>query len=828
MPSSPVAHDVQIELPVHSPNSRSQQSLSDEVIIQMAQEQDGSLPAKVKRYPAVDWLVPMIPSKIHAGSPSGSENVLSSTSVGKTKISIGADGHFKDQFGRTLILRGVNICAKIPAGHYLKSDIHDREIFFNHRNVSFVNEPFPLNEADEHFDRLKLWGLTFIRLGITWEALEHAGPGNYDMVYIQYLRDLIQKADDHGFRVIIDPHQDTWSRYSGGSGAPGWTFEVANLDITKFRETGAAYVHIWDRELKQKMLWPTNYSKIASQTMFTLFFAGNTFAPNLKYQGVPVQDYLQQCYINCFAHLATCLKDMPAILGFEIMNEPHHGFIGIPTLGCYDPDKNLHLGEAPSAIQSFAMGEGITQKVDLYKQSFPWPTRRHASKIMNSAKQNHWLNGKCIWKDQGVWSFQSDRRGNRIPVLDKPDYFYRDPVTRKPVSFNQDFYVPFMRKYSVLVQKAFSEQVERLFMFVEPIPNEDPMNLENEQEANDMGLGSTLVYAPHWYDLSTLFTKSFNGVIAYNVQELSRGSRNLLKHIYIGSRGIQNNYYNQISKIARVGRRNLNKAVMKHKGIPVIFGECGIPMDMNNHRGYNEDDYRLHNFAMDSMFQAMEKAHISGYTLWNYNPKNEVTFGDSWNGEDFSIYCKTIARDKFKETSNSGGRVLEAIIRPYAAKIAGELQLTKFDYNKKVYILKFKTPDVIRQTQSAAKLAVGPQITRQTEIFVPEYHFNQHENGDDEHPCKSIEIIVSDGQFYYDFDKQTLYYWHADHANEHTVIIRKRKCEGKSSRLTPEHLVSHHYKNRTWYRICAKTIKVLTLITFMLLLLVFRTFLIFT
>jgi hypothetical protein len=47
----------------------------------------------------------------------------------------------------------------------------------------------------------------------------------------------------YGIKCFIDPHQDVWSRFSGGSGAPGWTFEVAGLDIRKFKATGAAHVH---------------------------------------------------------------------------------------------------------------------------------------------------------------------------------------------------------------------------------------------------------------------------------------------------------------------------------------------------------------------------------------------------------------------------------------------------------------------------------------------------------------------------------------------------------------------------------------------------------
>ena len=37
--------------------------------------------------------------------------------------------------------------------------------------VSFVGRPFPLDEADEHFKRLRAWGLTFLRFLVTWEVI---------------------------------------------------------------------------------------------------------------------------------------------------------------------------------------------------------------------------------------------------------------------------------------------------------------------------------------------------------------------------------------------------------------------------------------------------------------------------------------------------------------------------------------------------------------------------------------------------------------------------------------------------------------------------------
>ena len=190
---------------------------------------------------------------------------------------------FRDEKGRSVLLRGVNLggSTKVPVtpdgATHIKTDFRD------HRDVSFIGHPFPLEEADEHFARLKNWGFNCLRFLTTWEAIEHKGPGEYDREYLKYLRKLLEKANDYDLYCFIDPHQDVWSRMSGGDGAPGWTFEKVGLDFTKFPETEAALL------MQEKypddyplMIWSSNYYLFATSTMFTLFFGGNEFAPSFS------------------------------------------------------------------------------------------------------------------------------------------------------------------------------------------------------------------------------------------------------------------------------------------------------------------------------------------------------------------------------------------------------------------------------------------------------------------------------------------------------------------------------------------------------------------
>lgn len=125
-----------------------------------------------------------------------------------------------------------------------QSEIENQMSLINERGeISFVGRPFPLSEAHTHLKRLKQWGFNLLRFTVTWEAIEHSAPGVYDEEYINYVVEVLKVAKIYGFRVFIDPHQDVWSRFTGGSGAPLWTLTKVGFDVTNFKETYAALIH---------------------------------------------------------------------------------------------------------------------------------------------------------------------------------------------------------------------------------------------------------------------------------------------------------------------------------------------------------------------------------------------------------------------------------------------------------------------------------------------------------------------------------------------------------------------------------------------------------
>ena len=623
------------------------------------------------------------------------------------------NNHFIDSSGRVALLRGVNLSGStkvpcIPAGA-----TWNPAGFQDAVNVSFVGRPFPLAEADEHFSRLRAWGLTFLRFLVTWEAIEHAGPGLYDEAYLDYLYAVVKKAADHDICLFIDPHQDCWSRFTGGDGAPGWIFDLLGLDRTKFHAAGAAFNHQDCGDPLPKMIWTSNYGKYAAATLFTLFFGGNTFAPQTTIQGVPIQEFLQGHYIAAIQQVAERLREFPHVLGYDTLNEPSQGFIGFPDANQI-PFEFASYGALPTIYQSLLLAAGYPQTVKYKPNKLPLPSSQTV--VVNSAGLRLYREGVTpIWQQNGVWDV--DAAGN--PQLLQPDYFGQ--VAGQPVNFDQQFFAPFVRRYTAAIRSIHPDAL----IFVSPPPAEMRIGAEGFALSDEAGL----VFAPHWYDGITLsFQKylSWLGVdTAHQPVRLALGRKNRRRFIA-----------RQLGAHLERARRDLGEA-------PVVIGETGIPFNLEHGRAFRTGDFSAHVQALDDTIQGLE-ANFLNFTLWNYTPDNTNARGDLWNDEDLSIF----SRDQQTGSGdiNDGGRALPAAIRPYAARVPGEPLTTRFDLPSREFQFTFR---------------LNPAVTAPLEVFLPRYHYP---NG--------AAIQVTRGRVQVDLLNQRLEYWPDAAESIHTLTLR--------------------------------------------------------
>lgn len=193
------------------------------------------------------------------------------------------------------------------------------------------------------------------------------------------------------------------------------------------------------------------------------------------------------------------------------------------------------------------------------------------------------------------------------------------------------------------------------------------------------------------------------------------------------------------------------------------MSEVGIPFDVNGSLHTMPGNYRTQTQLLDALIAAMEKNWVS-FTLWNYNPSNTVAQGDLWNMEDFSIInLEAEAQDRANrhqtEAAYAGGRALDAIVRPYACKVAGLPMRTSWDRHSCRFQFSWRNKYE----------AEGSVQSRTTEIYVPDYVFRH----------RTPTIRVSDGTWHYERADQTLVITHA-HTQPgaiHTVYLSVPELE---------------------------------------------------
>jgi endoglycosylceramidase len=214
--------------------------------------------------------------------PGSSEELMWLTAVRGERAGI------YDTAGRQMLLRGVN---------------------FNHLGDYFQSHPdlptvATLDEAD--WEDAAAQGMNVIRLVTNWSAWEPE-RGQLDPDYLARVRRAVEDANRHGMYVVIDMHQDAWSKHvftpADEVCAPGTRPQIG-----------------WDGAPEWATFtdgWPTCTSSSREESP-AVRAAWDAFYRNRS----GVRDALA----DLWGRIATEFAHDPGVAGFDLLNEPGYGF----------------------------------------------------------------------------------------------------------------------------------------------------------------------------------------------------------------------------------------------------------------------------------------------------------------------------------------------------------------------------------------------------------------------------------------------------------------------------------------------------------------------
>ncbi|MDB4965796.1 MAG: hypothetical protein JWN44_1485 [Myxococcales bacterium] len=182
-------------------------------------------------------------------------------------------GFLRAPDGRAVILRGVNLSG------------------------AQKNAPYLDDKVAADYDRVRAeWGMNAVRFVMTWAAVEPE-QGRYDDAYLDHVAARLAWAQAAGLWVVLDMHEDVYGEGFGFDGAPRWTCEAARY---------AAFV--------PQMPWFVNTLDANVVACVDGFYA---------------RAEMQQHFVDAWRHVAERLAAEPAVIGFDVLNEPEWGSYSI-------------------------------------------------------------------------------------------------------------------------------------------------------------------------------------------------------------------------------------------------------------------------------------------------------------------------------------------------------------------------------------------------------------------------------------------------------------------------------------------------------------------
>jgi hypothetical protein len=638
--------------------------------------------------------------------------------------------YFKDADGRYMFVHGANVSgsSKFPASF---------------EPISYVGKPFPLEQADWNLQTLRSQGFNVIRLVMTWEAIEHAGPGVYDTEYLDYIQKIVAKANEHGIYCLMDMHQDLFSRHLfqmyndetdvsslvepgnirkaegcvlgrdaqgepihpnnlvRGDGAPEWAVALCLPDkdvggdvwgLPRSCARGAASTPAFF----PYSLWGINiFLSIDVSRCFATFFAGRDVYPNYTVpgDGRNIQDYLQDHFTDAWRQVARRVAGYPNVLGYDILNEPSGFYILFSLYTIFWRGTQQVAGGVLSETQFQAVLDGYLQ--DLRLQG---ATQDGVNRLREVLLENHVL----------PHSSREIVESGFVPAAAASPY-RPDPEAGVGlgVHFNRDHLQPFHEK----VGHAILEEDPDAIIFIE-------LSLGS----NETGVGGMMAtpmrrpagidqiaYAPHWYtDIYPDFGEN-QPPRDFTVEEK-----------------FFRDYTPQIEKAIEPSTFSLGKP-------PTVMGEFGTYFNFGGIETSMAQDYEVSSVILDRYFETYERILLH-HIQWCYSSENTAENGEGWNKEDFSLLGP-----------DHRPRSALAYSRPYPRYLSGKPVSMHFYSDFHYYDPDPYIPDPVREFEVVFKTK---ETESPTEIFVPPV---QYPDG--------FYVYISDGYCSYDARRFILYFY---------------------------------------------------------------------
>jgi endoglycosylceramidase len=317
------------------------------------------------------------------------------------------NSRFYDPEGRQIILHGINYVNKDPQAGYL----------------------FPDDDGATFAD-FRRWGFNCLRLGVIWDGLEPQ-PGVYNEAYLQGLQRQLDWASEHGLYVFLDMHQDLYSvLYSDG--APAW-----------------ATLHEGQPHVTDEVWSDAYFASPAVQTALDNFWRN---AP------APDEIGLQDHFAACWKLLAERFGAHPAVIGFDLFNEPMLGGLAPQALG-------LQFARGAEIVFQSGVDLPVAEGVDPAEAMLGlWGTPEGRFQILQT------LNDAQLYAD----------------VVEAPR-----PVYNK---FEREALMPFFRRVAEAIRSVNAEGI----LFLETSMGS---NMGVYSAIEPLENGGPQAYAPHGYDL---------------------------------------------------------------------------------------------------------------------------------------------------------------------------------------------------------------------------------------------------------------------------------------------------------------------------------------